>query len=160
LDYEVYQGSAPLKELAKISFADRAVMDQQEGAQRELNKAHAKEFRKFIDKPSILHVKKASAPPLIFSLRAKARFQETEDGYGALAIPDDPHALAQLDAQHRMAETGDVEKSLPFVIYHDLDPEEEVALFTIINDKHQGLTKSLVDKHTARLLGDELKEKA
>jgi len=159
LDYAVYTGFAPLKTLAKISFPDRAVMDAAEGAQRELKRAHAKEFAKFIQNPGILNAKKATAPPLIFNTRVKARFHETEDGVGTLTIPDDDHALAQVDGQHRLAETGNVEKSLPFVIYQDLDRTEEVALFTIINDKHEGLTKSLVDKNRAQLLGEELPEK-
>lgn len=159
IDYEVYLGSAPLKTLAKISFPDRAVMDAEEGAQRALKKGHAKAFAKFIEDPKSLNVKKASAPPLIFNSRVKLRFQEIEDGFGTLTIPDDDHALAQVDGQHRLAETGKVEKSLPFVVYQDLDRTEEMGLFTIINDKHEGLGKSLVDKNRAQLLGAELPEK-
>ena len=158
LDYPVYQGFAALKDLAAISFVDRALMDKPGGVQRELNRAHAREFRRFIDKPGILHVEKASAPPLIFSLRVKTRYHAVGDVFGTLTIPDNKRALAQLDAQHRMAETADVEKSLPFILYYDLEPDEEVALFTIINDKHMGLTKSLVDKNRARLIGDDLPE--
>jgi DGQHR domain-containing protein len=159
LDYDVYVGFAPLKTLAKISFADRAVMDATEGTQRELKKAHAREFAKFIQNPGILNVKKASAPPLLFSTRMKARFHEGEDGFGTLTIPDDERALAQLDGQHRLNETGNVDKMLPFVIYQDLERAEEIGLFTIINDKHEGLTKSLVDRNRAQLLGDELSDK-
>jgi DGQHR domain-containing protein len=159
LDYDVYLGSAPLKTLAKISFPDRAVMDSAEGAQRELKKRHAKDFAEFIKNPNVHNLKKASAPPLIFSARVKLKFHEIEDGFGTLTVSDDEHALAQVDGQHRLAQTGSVEKSLPFVIYQDLEPTEEMGLFTVINDQHEGLTKSLVDKNTAQLLGDDLPEK-
>lgn len=158
LDYRVYQGFAPLRELAAVSDVDRAMMDQPGGFQRELDRAHAREFRQFVLNPSTLHVKKASAPPLIFSLRKKAPYEALGNGFGILHVPDIKEAMARLDAQHRMAETEDIEKSLPFVIYYDLSPEEEVGLFTIINDKHKGLTKSLVDQHRARLYGEELPE--
>jgi len=157
LDYPVYQGFAPLRQLAAVSYVDRAMMDQPKGFQRELDRPHAREFRQFIQDPSILHVKKASAPPLILSLR-KGRYEPLGNGFGTLHVPDEKEATARLDAQHRLAETEDIEKPLPFVIYHDLTPEEEVGLFTIINDKHKGLTKSLVDKHRARLYGEELPE--
>lgn len=158
LDYHVYQGSAPLKELAAISFVDRAVMDREEGFQRELDKGHAKRFREFVLKPKLtLHVEKATAPPLIFSLRDKPPYEPQGSGFGVLNIPDHKEAMVRLDCMHRLAETEDVEKSLPFVIYHGLSAEEEVAIFTIINDQHKGLTKSLVDKHTARLLGEDLR---
>ncbi len=159
VDYEVYYGFAPLKTLAKISFPDRAVMDAAEGAQRELKKAHAKEFANFIQNPGILNVKKATAPPLIFSARMKTRFTEIDEEFGTLTIPDDELALAQVDGQHRLANTGAIDKSLPFVIYQNLERTEEVGLFTIINDKHEGLTKSLVDKNRARLLGDYLEDR-
>jgi len=159
IDYEVYIGSAPLKTLAKISFPDRAMMDADEGAQRGLNKGHAREFAEFIKNPKILDVKKASAPPLIFNSRMKMKFHEIDDPYGTLTIPDDEQALAQVDCQHRLAQTGDSEKSLPFVIYQDLDRTEEMGLFTIINEKHEGLRTSLVDRNRAQLLGEELPEK-
>jgi DGQHR domain-containing protein len=158
LDYNVYLGSAPLKNLGAVSFVDRAVMDQPEGFQRELDRGHALRFKEFIKNPKSLRVEKATAPPLIFSLRMKARFEEIADGYGILHVPDRKEALARLDAQHRMAETEGFEERLPFVIYDGLQPTEEVGIFTIINDEHKGLTKSLVDKHRARLLGAELPE--
>lgn len=157
LDYPVYHGTASLKDLAAISHVDRAWMDSDEGYQRELDKGHAKGFREFVLNPSTLHMKKAAVPPLIFSLRAKDRvFERKADGMGVLSIPLEETATAQLDCQHRLAFTGDLDKQVPFVLFYDLSPEEERGLFTIFNDEHVGLTKSLVDKHTAVLIGPDL----
>ena len=70
---------------------------------------------------------------------------------GQLLIPNKKSALARLDAQHRMAYTGDLEVELPFVIYYDLTQEEEIEIFTTINDNQKGLQKSLVDSQRLRL---------
>ena len=40
------------------------------------------------------------------------------------------------------------------MIYHGLSKNEEIEIFTTINDKHKGLTKSLVDAHTLTLNKD------
>lgn len=157
LDYPVYQGTAVLKDLDAISHVDRAMMDSQEGFQRELKKSHARKFREFVLDPTTLHVKKAAVPALIFSIRTPEFFFERKaDGMGILQIPLDKTAMAQLDCQHRMAFTGDLDKQVPFTIFFGLSREEERALFTTFNDEHQGLTKSLVDKHRAVLIGPEL----
>ena len=68
--------------------------------------------------------------------------------------------MARLDAQHRMQETEDLDIPLPFVVYKGLTKQEEIKIFTDINDKHKGLTKSLVDSHTRTLLGQTAEEKA
>jgi len=157
LDYPVYIGSASLKDLASVSHVDRAVMDGNDGFQRELNKRHAQDFANFVDDPRVHHLEKAAAPPLIFSLRAKNPiFDRKGDGAGVLYLPLDQSTMAQLDAQHRMARTGGSEKQLPFMIFYELSSEEERGIFTVINDNHKGLTKSLVDKHVADLIGPDL----
>ncbi len=142
--YSVFQGSASLSTLAAVSSADQFIMETEEGVQRPVDKGHAMGFRKYILK--VQEGGKATAPPLIFSLRAPVRLED-----GQLVIPRQQTALAQLDAQHRMAFTGDLDIPLPFVIYHSLTREEEIEIFTTINDKHKGLTKSLVDSHTLTL---------
>src|SRR5437667_1675384 len=158
IHYKVYTGFAKFKDLAAISFVDRAQMDTGEGVQRELDSRHAREFAQYVRNPAVLDADKATAPPLIFSLRKKGRFEAGPAGTGSLFIPRDPQAMARLDAQHRMQFTQDIEEEVQFVIYYDLTPEEELAIFTIFNDKHKGLIKSLVDRNRAYLLGDERSE--
>lgn len=151
--YPVYIGFAPINELAGVSFVDRYMMENKEGVQRVLDKSHAKDFRDYIQQP------KGTAPPLILSLRVKARFEPRGNGaWGILHIPRHKEAMARLDAQHRMAFTEDLPVVLPFMIFFDLSEAEEVKIFTDFNDKHKGLTKSLVDTHRARLAGEPLKE--
>jgi len=138
--YPVFVGSAPLSTLHNISFVDAFTMDTEEGVQRPLDRPHAKQFRDYIagaDKGE-----KVTAPPLIFSLR-----EPPKQSNGHLIIPTKKQAMARLDCQHRLEYTGDLNVSLPFVIYTGLTKEEEIRIFTDINDKHKGLTKSLVDSH-------------
>jgi DGQHR domain-containing protein len=107
----------------------------------------------------IYNAKKATAPPLLFSLRGQYRYVPDGSGYGTLYIPKEPSAMARLDGQHRMEATQDFEEELTFQIYHGLGKEEEISTFTIINDNQKGLTKSLVAKHRATLLGAALEER-
>lgn len=139
--YPVLLGSAPLSLLHSISFVDQFDMDSEEGVQRPLHKAHAQEFRKYIERSA--QGGKVTAPPLIFSMREEAKVQN-----GHLVIPaNKKKTLARVDCQHRLEFTGDLDVPMPFVIYMGLSKEEETEIFTTINDKHKGLTKSLVDSH-------------
>jgi DNA sulfur modification protein DndB len=142
--YPVLLGSATLAQLHSISFTDHFDMDSEEGVQRPLNKSHAKEFRKYLEKGENGH--KVTAPPLIFSMREEARLQN-----GHLVLPSNKKPLARVDCQHRLEFTGDLNVVMPFVIYMGLSKEEETSIFTTINDKHKGLTKSLVDSHSLAL---------
>jgi len=142
--YPILMGSASLATLDNISFVDQFVMETQEGVQRPLDKKHATDFRKYIERA--LHGEKATSPPLILSLREKVNVQN-----GQLLVPNKKHAMNRLDAQHRMAFTGDLDVELPFVIYYDLTKEEEIEIFTTINDNQKGLQKSLVDSQRLRL---------
>jgi len=142
--YSVLLGSATLATLHSVSFTDPYNMDSDEGVQRPLNKAHAKEFKKYIEKGE--NGSKVTAPPLIFSMRKEAKVQN-----GHLVLPGDEKLLARVDCQHRLEYTDDVNVSLPFVIYMGLSKPEETSIFTTINDKHMGLTKSLVDSHSLTL---------
>jgi DGQHR domain-containing protein len=141
--YPVLIGSAPLSLLHSVSFVDQFDMDAEEGVQRPLNKPHAKSFRQYIER--VQQGGKATAPPLIFSLREEPKIQN-----GTLLLPE-KKALARVDCQHRMEFTGDLNIPLPFVIYLNLSKDEETEIFTTINDKHKGLSKSLVDSHLLSL---------
>lgn len=143
--YPVLMGSAPLSLLHSVSFVDQFDMDAVEGVQRPLNKAHAHSFKKYIEKGE--NGGKVTAPPLIFSMREEAKVQN-----GTLVIPaSKKKVLARVDCQHRLEFTGDLNVPLPFIIYMGLSKEEETEIFTTINDKHMGLTKSLVDSHLLTL---------
>lgn len=142
--YPVLLGSASLATLDNISVVDQFVMETKEGVQRPLDKKHATDFRKYIERA--LRGERATAPPLILSLRGKANIQN-----GYLLVPNKKAAMARLDAQHRMAFTADLDVQLPFVIYYDITREEEIEIFTTINDNQKGLQKSLVDSHKLAL---------
>jgi len=142
--YPVLLGSASLATLDNVSIVDQFVMETKEGVQRPLDKKHATDFRKYIERA--LHGEKATAPPLILSLREKPNVQN-----GYLLLPNKKSAMVRLDAQHRMAFTADLNVELPFVIYHGLTKEEEIEIFTTINDNQKGLQKSLVDSHRLAL---------
>jgi DGQHR domain-containing protein len=142
--YPVLMGSAPLSVLHSVSFVDQFDMDAAKGVQRPLDKGHAQRFRKYIEQ--VQQGKKATAPPLIFSLREEAKIQN-----GKLIFAPDKKTMARVDCQHRLEFTGDLSVPLPFIIYFNLSKEEEIEIFTTINDKHKGLTKSLVDAHNYSL---------
>lgn len=142
--YPVLMGSGPLSTLDGISFVDQFIMETEDGVQRPLDKRHAKDFRKYIEQA--LKGGRVTAPPLILSLREELNLQD-----GQLIVPNKKEALARLDAQHRMALTGDLDVPMPFVIYYDLSPKEEIEIFTTINDNQKGLQKSLVDSHRLAL---------
>jgi DNA sulfur modification protein DndB len=143
--YPILMGSAPLQVLHSVSFVDQFDMDSLEGVQRPLNKAHAKSFRAYIEKGE--QGSKVTAPPLIFSMREEAKIQN-----GTLVIAaSNQKPLARVDCQHRLEFTGDLNVPMPFIIYMGLTKEEETQIFTTINDKHMGLTKSLVDSHSLAL---------
>src|SRR5438105_809421 len=145
--YPVLLGFGPLSTLDGLSFVDAFIMETGQGVQRPLDKRHATDFKKYIEKA--LSGGKATAPPLILSLREKLNMQS-----GSVVIPAKKTAMARLDAQHRMAFTGDLDVPLPFVIYYDLTKEEEIDIFTTINDNQKGLQKSLVDSHRLALSSD------
>ncbi|MBV9762063.1 MAG: DGQHR domain-containing protein [Acidobacteriaceae bacterium] len=149
--YSVFLGSAGLNVLSKISCVDRFMMDTNDGFQRPLDKGHAHKFRKYIE--GAQNGQRATAPPLIFSLRVPKKLEN-----GHLVIPREESAMARLDAQHRMEFTGDLPVDLPFVIYHGLSKQEEVEIFTTINDSQKGLAKSLVDAQHHSLRGDTAKQ--
>lgn len=139
--YPVLLGSAPLSLLHSVSFVDQFDMDSEVGVQRPLNKPHAKSFRQYIER--VEHGEKGTAPPLIFSLREEPKIQN-----GTLLLAEKKKSMARVDCQHRMEFTGDLNVTMPFVIYMNLSKEEETEIFTTINDQQKGLTKSLVDSHT------------
>lgn len=149
--YPVLLGFGSLSTLDTVSFVDAFIMETGDGVQRPLDKRHATDFKKYIEK--VLQGEKATAPPLILSLREKLNIQN-----GSLVVPIKKTAMARLDAQHRMAFTGDLDVPLPFVIYHDLTKEEEIEIFTTINDNQKGLQKSLVDSHRLSLSKDPREE--
>lgn len=149
--YSVLLGFGSLSTLDAVSFVDTFIMETGKGVQRPLNKRHATEFKEYIEKAT--SGGKVTAPPLILSLREKLNIQN-----GSVVIPAKKTALARLDAQHRMAFTGHLDVPLPFVMYFDLTKEEEIDIFTTINDNQKGLQKSLVDSHRLALSNDPKQE--
>lgn len=142
--YPILIGSAPLSVLHSVSFTDHFDMDASKGVQRPLDKHHARQFREYIERAQ--QGKKATAPPLVFSLRDEAKIQS-----GKLILHTSNKTMARVDCQHRLEFTGDLNVILPFVIYMNLTKEEEIEIFTTINNEHKGMTKSLVDAHTLAL---------
>lgn len=149
----VLLGFAPARILHGVSFPD--VLDERtgQGYQRRLNPGHSLDFRRYIREPG------STTIPLTFNLRPREddgwRLIERPDGLMTLEI--DPSAgpvMAQVDCQHRIGHLADLDIELPFMCYVGLSVEEEMAVFTVINRKAKGLSRSLLDFHDARLCED------
>lgn len=152
-DRRVLLGFAPASVLHSISFPD--VLDERSGAgyQRRFNSGHSLDFRRYIREAG------STTIPLTFNLRATAGRAWTlaEDRTGAARLTIDPAAgpvMAQVDCQHRLGHLADLDIELPFMCFVGLTVEEEMAVFTVINRKAKGLSRSLLDFHDARLCED------
>ena len=151
-------GFAPASLLYRLSFADVLNEDTGQGYQRRFNAQHSQDFRNYIRKPN------AATLPLTFNLRPtrESRWRLDEQGLGRARLIIDKSAgkiMAQVDCQHRLGHLGDLDISLPFMCFIELDISEEMEVFNIINSKAKGLSTSLLDFHDAQLSQDLAKER-
>ena len=147
---EVLLGFAAADLLCRLSFADILLEDKQEGYQRPINTRHSLDFRQYIRTPL------SSTIPLTLNLRPTANesWRITENRPGTVYLEVDPSAgkvMAQVDCQHRLGYLNDVSVILPFMCFIGLSVEEEMEVFGVINSKAKGLSRSLLDYHTAQL---------
>lgn len=149
----VLLGFAPASLLHSISFPD--VLDERtgEGYQRRFNSGHSLDFRRYIREAG------STTIPLTFNLRPRDdgawHLRESTGGCVRLEIDQSKGPLmAQVDCQHRLGHLGDLDTELPFMCFVGLTVEEEMAVFSVINRKAKGLSRSLLDFHDARLCED------
>lgn len=152
-DRHVLLGFASASVLHSISFPD--VLDERsgEGYQRRFNSGHSLDFRRYIQGSG------STTIPLTFNLRAQegSAWVIVKGDAGTSRLTIDPLAgpvMAQVDCQHRLGHLSDLDIELPFMCFVGLTIEEEMAVFTIINRKAKGLSRSLLDFHDARLCED------
>ena len=150
-------GAAPASHLFRLSFADVLREADDQGYQRPIDRRHSREFRKYIEQPG------AATIPLTFNLRGNEgegwRLGNNNDGAVttlSLRIPsaDKPFVLAQVDCQHRLGMMSDSTIPLTFQFFLGLSPHQEMAIFNVINAKAKGLSSSLLDYHTTKLVPD------
>lgn len=153
----VVVGAAPACELFRVSFADALDEARDQGYQRPIDLQHSREFRSYIEQPG------ATTIPLTLNLRGPAgdgwRLDQCDDGETAtlaIRIPSDEFApvLAQVDCQHRLGMMSDSQIPLTFQCFLGLSPRDEMSVFSIINGKAKGLSSSLLDYHTTKLIPD------
>jgi len=141
-----------------LSFADVLQEDDGSGYQRPINVRHSADFRHYVRKPC------SSTIPLTLNLRPSSlgAWKVVERGAGnTVTLEIDPEAekvMAQVDCQHRLGYLQDVEISLPFMCFLGLSIEEEMEVFSVINSKAKGLSRSLLDHHKVQLLSESLAE--
>ena len=148
----VLLGFAPASTLHAISFPD--VLDERtgKGYQRRFTSTHSLDFRRYIREAG------STTIPLTFNLRPRndGAWQLEEVG-GLTRLGIDPAAgpvMAQVDCQHRLGHLADLDIELPFMCFVGLTVDEEMAVFSVINRKAKGLSRSLLDFHDARLCED------
>lgn len=149
----VLLGFAPASLLHSISFPD--VLDERtgEGYQRRFNSGHSLDFRRYIRDAG------STTIPLTFNLRPRddGAWQLRDGAAGTVRLdvyPSKGPVMAQVDCQHRLGHLGDLGVELPFMCFIGLTVEEEMAVFSVINRKAKGLSRSLLDFHDARLCED------
>lgn len=149
----VLLGFAPAQILHGISFPD--VLDERTGLgyQRRFNSGHSLDFRRYIREPG------STTIPLTFNLRPRDdgawRLIDGVDGAVTIEIEGTVGpVMAQVDCQHRLGYLADLDVELPFMCFVGLTVEEEMAVFSVINRKAKGLSRSLLDFHDARLCDD------
>jgi len=148
----VLLGSAPVRLLHALSFAD--VLDEQTGRgyQRRFNAQHSLDFRRYIQRPG------SATIPLTFNLRPRDdgawRLHDLPGGLAALTVEGGVKVLSQVDCQHRLGYLSDLDLSLPFMSFIEMDEREEMEIFGVINGKAKGLSRSLLDFHDAQLCAD------
>jgi DGQHR domain-containing protein len=152
---QVVLGCAAAGDLYALSFADVLDEERELGYQRPFDHKHAREFRTYIEKA------KATTIPLTFNLRGENGNGWKLSGFGgagtailSIRVPtaSKPPVLAQVDCQHRLGMMSDSVTPLTFQCYLGLSTHEEMAIFSVINAKAKGLSSSLLDFHTTKLV--------
>ena len=156
-DRQVLLGFAPANLLYSLSYADVLDESGKTGYQRRFASEHSLDFRRYIRRHG------STTPPLTFNLRPRAdaawRIDDTAPAtHLTLSLASGP-LLSQVDCQHRLGHIGDLELSLPFMIFVGLNEREEMEVFNTINSKAKGLSSSLLDVHAAHLAHDLEKER-
>lgn len=151
----VVLGVAPAGELFDLSFADVLDEDLGTGYQREFDSRHSREFRDYITGGA-----DATTIPLTFNLRGSP-------GRGWLLRDSAPplcsleirrpsgrwrSVLSRVDCQHRLGTMRGSDVPLTFQCYLGLTPAQEMSIFNIINSKAKGLSPSLLDYHSTKLV--------
>jgi DNA sulfur modification protein DndB len=153
----VVLGGAAASELFRLSFADVLDEEADRGYQRPFDARHSREFSAYIQTAA------ATTIPLTFNLRGPQgdgwRLEHDTDADTAtlsVRVPSEaaPAVLAQVDCQHRLGMMRDSAIPLTFQCFLGLDAREEMAIFNVINGKAKGLSSSLLDYHTTKLLPD------
>ena len=152
----VVLGFAAARTLHALSFADVLDEDSGRGYQRRYNAQHSLDFRRYIQQDG------SATIPLTFNLRGRQSDSgggwriEHHSGSGADLVIDDSagRILAQVDCQHRLGHLSDLDIELPFMCFEGLSEAEEMEVFSVINGKAKGLSRSLLDFHDAELCSD------
>jgi DNA sulfur modification protein DndB len=153
-DLPVVLGAAPASALFELSFADVLDESADTGYQRPFDEAHSKEFRSYIERPG------ATTIPLTLNLRgpegAGWRLRRGRNGEATLSVrvprPGAPPVMARVDCQHRLGMMAESAVQLTFQCFLGLSVPEEMAIFNVINGKAKGLSSSLLDYHTTKLV--------
>lgn len=112
-----------------------------EGYQRPGSLPRMNKFKQFLKSHP-----KSLVPPVILSGRGRWQFMSTTANIGTL-VPTSPAAI--IDGQHRLGgfvalyESEQDEREIDFLLIDNLDHNEEVAEFYIINNSQVGVPKSL-----------------
>ncbi|MEJ2845807.1 DGQHR domain-containing protein [Bosea sp. CCNWLW174] len=148
----VLLGFASANLLYAHSFADILNEDTGEGYQRPFNARHSQDFRRYIKQDG------SSTIPLTLNLRppSEGRWAVRDAGLAAELViePGAGKVMAQVDCQHRLGHLADLPTVLPFMCFLGLSRREEMEVFSIINSKAKGLSRSLLDYHEAQFAGD------
>lgn len=148
----VLMGFAPADLLYACSFADILNEDTGQGYQRPFNARHSQDFRRYIKETG------SSTIPLTLNLRppSDGRWLVRESGSAAeLVIAEGAgKIMAQVDCQHRLGHLVDLPIMLPFMCFIGLSEREEMEVFSIINSKAKGLSRSLLDYHESQFTTD------
>lgn len=155
---QVFLGFAPASLLYSISFPDLLNEEVGCGYQRRFSDKHSLDFRNYIQSGG------SSTIPLTFNLRPTrdaAWVLESKNGLRAtLRVRSKSEKIfAQVDCQHRLGYLSDINIPLAFMTFVGLTVEEEMRIFTVINNKAKGLNSSLIDYNDARLADDLGKER-
>lgn len=151
----VVVGAAPATDLCAISFADVLDEARDSGYQRPIDAQHSREFRTYIEGPG------ATTIPLTLNLRGAegegwslGPFRDGATAVLSVCLPthDRPPIMARVDCQHRLGMMSDSTIPLTFQCFLGLSAHEEMAIFNIINGKAKGLSSSLLDYHTTKLV--------
>lgn len=151
-DRPVLLGFAAANLLYKHSFADILNEDTGKGYQRPFSARHSLDFRRYIQEVG------SATIPLTLNLRPEVCDQwsvrDTQAGAQLIIEEGAGKILAQVDCQHRLGHLADLPVMLPFMCFVGLSEREEMQVFSVINSKAKGLSRSLLDYHESQFATD------